>query len=413
VWCGDSGPAKTCGECGPLHGSMSRGCDKMCRWCEFGYTKPNENVLFNDEPYGICVPLHYVCKEPSVEAILENTVQSYQPLPDDFEICLDERKDFSRIRGILLAKTYKTGSSTAAAVTFQIAYRLGKRKGYSRPCLTHHSHDLSRYNAINTRERDASIVWTTVRDPRARALSSFAFYQAGRQGMNYTDRIMIDTLNGAKNNQVAQLRTNRAFSSPGGQPTETADVPESASAMATLLKDEILGTYNFIAVTERMEESLVVMKMLWNLEDGDIIVSSVKQAGGWSYDWDEPETCFQVPKIKLSPAVEEYLDTDFTEDNYDFVLHAFANASLDATIDSLGRERVQREVRRHLHLKDLAMRHCRSKILPPCSEGGKWQPEHVGNCFENDIGCGYRCINDFLDNYKKVDPVLAVGKESI
>eukprot|EP00977_Amphora_coffeiformis_P008953 scaffold2029_cov181-Amphora_coffeaeformis.AAC.2 len=413
VWCGDSGPAKTCDQCGPLYGSISRGCDKMCRWCEFGYTEPSEQFSFSDEPHGICVPLHNVCKEPSVEAMLENTVQPYKPLPVDLELCLDEQKDFSRIRGLLLAKTYKTGSSTAAAVTFQIAYRLGKRKGYSGPCLEHHSHDLSMYNAINTREKDASIVWTTVRDPKARALSSFAFYQAGKQGMHYTDKIMIETLNGGKNNQVAQLRTNRAFSSPGGQPTEHLDVPESASAMVTLLKDEILSTYNFIAVTERMEESLVVMKMLWNLEDGDIIVSSVKQAGGWSYNWDEAETCFHVPTIKPSPAVEEFLDTDFMENNYDFILHQFANASLDATIDSLGREQVQGEVERHRHLKKQALRYCRNKIVSPCSEDGIWQPEHVDNCFENDIGCGYRCINDFLDNYKPVVSVVAVGTERI
>lgn len=229
--------------------------------------------------------------------------------------------------------------------------------------------------------------------------------------MEPTDGNLMKTLYQARNNQIAQLRTKRAPSSPGGQPTDVDAVPESPLNMYKILKEEISETYNFIAVTERMEESLVVMKLLWGLEDGDIIVTSVKQSGEWSYDWDKPETCFHVPKIKPSSAVQEYLDRKFRKRNYDFVLYDYANRSLDATIESLGRERVQREVEKYRGLKERALRYCKDKIRLPCSDEGEWQADYVESCFEDDIGCGYQCINDFLDSYKQVDPVIGVASK--
>ena len=399
VWCGDSGPAKHCGECNPLFDSRSRGCQRMCRWCEFGYEESEEQneVLIP----GVCVPLHYKCRTVDFETIMESTVRPYQPVHEKKNWCVPATSDEDGIQGLLLAKTYKTGSSTAAAVTLQIAHRVAKRRGMSTSCMAHTSHDLSVFNAIVYRDYASSVLWTTVRDPSKRALSAFAFYRAGKNKEDASNENLIEFLEGAKNNQIAQLRINRVMSAPGGQPTDVNAIPQSTSDVVTILKEEISGIYDFIAVTERMEESLVVLKMLWNLRHSDIIVSSIKQAGDWSYDWDHPETCFYVPEIGVSPVVQKYLDTDFRHDNYDYHLHEFANRSLDATIDALGRERVEQEVIEHVRLKKQALRHCRHEIRRPCSSRGEWQPEFVQNCFQDDIGCGYRCINNFLDQYEQ------------
>lgn len=398
VWCGDSGPARRCEECRSLYDSNSLGCQSMCRWCEFGYKEPFQDNMV-DTP-GICVPLHYVCKEPDMKTVYASTVQPFRQIHDD-EWCVPEESenDERKINGLLLAKTFKTGSSTAAAVTLQIANRVGKRKGFSQ-CVAHTSHDLSVYNAIRHRKAP-SIAWTTVRDPAARALSSFAFYQAGKAKVEPTDENLIESLQGARHNQIAQLRINRGVSAPGGQPTNSDAFPESLSDTVTILREEIWKVYDFIAVTERMEESLVVMKLLWGLRDGDIMVSSIKQSGGWTFDWDVPETCFYVPKIPVSPKVQEYIDTGFVSTNSDYILHEVANRSLDATIGALGQDRVQRELSRHLRLKERALDYCRDHIRPPCSRDGKWQPESAENCLEEDIGCGYSCINDFLDKYEQ------------
>eukprot|EP00977_Amphora_coffeiformis_P021580 scaffold9517_cov200-Amphora_coffeaeformis.AAC.1 len=398
VWCGISGPAQTCGECQPYNGSMERGCRRMCHWCEFGYSEESNKIMVAPKPEAVCVPTLAVCKEPSLPALLESTVQPYKPIPKDFEWCLDEDKDNQRVRGLLLAKTFKTGSTSAAGITLQIANRVGKRKQYSRHCLSEHHHNLSVSNRISQRDRDASIVWTVVREPKSRALSSFAFYEAGKQRIEPSDENLIQSLMNSKNNQISQLRTLRprlrGQNPPGGQ-----DVPESPTHMVHILKGEIQSFYNFIAITERMDESLVVMKILWNLQFGDIIVPSTKQASGWSYDWSKPESCFHIPKVEPSQAVQEFLNANFTVNNYDVALYAFAEASLDKTIDVLGRNRVQVEVERYRSLKDSALRHCRDQIIEPCSDTGEWQPDAVENCLVDDIGCGYQCINDFLDGY--------------
>jgi len=43
-----------------------------------------------------------------------------------------------------------------------------------------------------------------------------------------------------------------------------------------------MNSYNFIALTERMDECLVVVKLLFGLEDEDIVnMSANKSAGGF------------------------------------------------------------------------------------------------------------------------------------
>lgn len=157
--------------------------------------------------------------------------------------------------------------------------------------------------------------------------------------------------------------------------------------------------YDFIAVTERMEESLVVLKLLWGLEHGDIIVSAAK-AGAWSYNWNPKETCFKIPKSQRTDAVMNYIKTDFRKENGDFLLHAIANRSLEMTIESLGRDRFNQELQKHRQLKAFTMKHCQNNTTFPCSTSGEWQEGFQESCYDYDVGCGYRCIDDVLDRYE-------------
>jgi hypothetical protein len=144
-----------------------------------------------------------------------------------------------------------------------------------------------------------------------------------------------------------------------------------------------------------------MLPLTWGLEDGDIIVSLAKQAGGWSHNWDPLGECFDVPKLSASRAVKQYLSTQFHDGNADFVLHSVANRSLDLTIDALGRDRVNEELQRHKKLKALVAHRCQSNVTFPCSHEGTWQEYYVEDCYEDDMGCGHRCIDDVLDKYEK------------
>jgi hypothetical protein len=75
----------------------------------------------------------------------------------------------------------------------------------------------------------------------------------------------------------------------------------------------ILHWYDFIAVTERWEESMVVMKL-----DAFGIVG---------YDRIEVKSHY-VPKATASSAVAEYLQTTFGQSNADYLLYAALNESI-------------------------------------------------------------------------------------
>ena len=166
----------------------------------------------------------------------------------------------------------------------------------------------------------------------------------------------------------------------------------------TFIQNYILSPFDFIAITERQDESLVVLKLLLNLEDQDIIVLSAKQAGSW-----EPGgmgDCALIQKGRATPEMTTWLHTNFTLGNYDFLLYAAANQSLDRTIDALGRVLVQQEVKRHRMLKRVAEEKCQSKAHFPCSANGTMQMKlSRKSCFAEDLGCGHECVQNALRDF--------------
>jgi hypothetical protein len=155
---------------------------------------------------------------------------------------------------------------------------------------------------------------------------------------------------------------------------------------------------DFIAIAERLDESMAVFRLLFGLRAKDVIVLSAKQSGR-SYDHNQYTECRVIVPSKVSPAVDGYLSTSFVEGNLDYVLYAAANASLDKTMDSLGRERVMREVERHRYLQQLAEKECLAVAKFPCSQDGKPQFKEARlSCFEDDMGCGHECVAHVLSS---------------
>jgi len=85
-------------------------------------------------------------------------------------------------------------------------------------------------------------------------------------------------------------------------------------------------------------------------------------------------------------------------------LYAAANASLDRTIEALGRERVEREVKRHEYLQHVAEKECLQKAIFPCSKDGVYQASLSSkSCYvyKRDWGCGHSCIYEALQSLEK------------
>jgi hypothetical protein len=159
----------------------------------------------------------------------------------------------------------------------------------------------------------------------------------------------------------------------------------------------VIEQYDFMVVVERMDESLVVLQMLLGVNAGDMLTLDSKVQG--SYYYTTSRGCIPLVKAHVSPRVKEYLLSDVWQaQNYgDYLLHAAASASLDKTIETLGRDRVEQGLTEFRRLKKMANDMCASKAFFACSAEGVAQKEKM-NCYSGDHGCGYPCIDEMLSS---------------
>ena len=174
----------------------------------------------------------------------------------------------------------------------------------------------------------------------------------------------------------------------------------------------ILDDYNFIGVTERMDESLVVLKLLLNLELGDILYLSAKQNG--SYDagggFKNKKGCVLIQPSVVSPGMEKFLydhNSKWQSDivKWDKMLYQAVNQSLDLTIDRLGRPMFEETLSAFRSARDVAIRECRDVAVPcslrPVAENGtevvERLPEEMTSCLWKDSGCGATCLDKVAD----------------
>jgi hypothetical protein len=134
------------------------------------------------------------------------------------------------------------------------------------------------------------------------------------------------------------------------------------------------------------------------LEYVDLIVLKSKESGGYIANR-EKRVCIYRPKATMPPAVEEYLETSFRQSNADYLLYAAVNRSLDLNIELLGQERVEDGVRQFRHLQTLAQERCLSQAVFPCTANDTFQDGWQEDCYDRDWGCGYRCVDQVLDEY--------------
>jgi len=157
---------------------------------------------------------------------------------------------------------------------------------------------------------------------------------------------------------------------------------------------EIMDAYHFIGLSERMDESLVVLKLILELEHEDIVtLFASKQAGGF---FREGSRCNPIVKGDIFPEVIHYMANDFQIQNYDYFLYAVANRSLDLTIEELGRERVDKEVQKLKMMRQLATDRCKSIAAFPCTKAGPLNILAKKSCYNKDWGCGHECVHQTL-----------------
>ena len=158
---------------------------------------------------------------------------------------------------------------------------------------------------------------------------------------------------------------------------------------------DILEDYNFIAVLERLNESLVAMQMLFGLTTREILYTRSRSAGGYSNGLKNRPCTYLIPRFD-PPAIKRFLKSDEWHDIIadDLELYMAAHKSLDRTIDALGREEFNEKLAYFEEALEKATAHCEGRVRTMCTEDGVPIPPPNRTCYIWGEGCDYDCIND-------------------
>jgi hypothetical protein len=355
---------------------------------QFGRTHYLSGMLDDAAIPSIKEQQHHASNEPLVDDsnMVHLLSRVWNATGNNYSWCVPPRPRKNVVNGLVYVKVPKTASSTSAGVTLQISRNIGRKMlGSGKSCSNSHEH-----GAMFRNRKPPYLLWTTIRHPAKRAISSFFYHGVTRHDEKTSSENMLKLLRRSKNFQLKYISTEKI-------PSNKTHLLAVQGDPLELIRINVFEHYHFIAITERMDESLVVMKMLWGLSDRDIIVMSTKRSGG--YD-NYRGKCVTIHPSFTTPQVDDYIRTNFTKDNHDYLLYAAVNESLDLTIAALGKLRFAEELERYLGLKKIADDACSDKTHFPCTSTGKLQVNVAArNCLFGDNACGYRCVDKLFKNH--------------
>jgi len=301
----------------------------------------------------------------------------------------------------ILVKTHKCASSTMAGVVLRISEKYGGDVKWKH-AIAHTYKDV---------DRDQSFLLTTVRNPANRATSRFYFTNVSRLKSNDDSKTFMAYLKSMDGFRRNWATTNNGgyqlmYTYPGRLPENSAwssDTPNEVLKPWQVMENvkKVLKDYNFIALTERMDESLVALAILMNIKLTDVLVMPSKSSSNDSeyYFHEDDQTCYKLKPSprKLPTEIEEYYNSEeWRARNYgDYLLHEAVSQSLDLTIESIGKTVFEDALTEYRRLSKVALMECASQVYMPCSSTGEPQIElSTESCYTKDLGCAHQCVDE-------------------
>jgi len=321
--------------------------------------------------------------------------------------------------GIIYVKNFKAASSTAAGIALRIAYQHGEgRRAVGLKKKEHAWVKFSHVRGFKYAERDParSVLFTSLRDPATRAISRIFYTSITQKGERPTDDNLLQKLRwnhrqyGAVSHEGGGYQVRYVSMVKELNKSWSPEKPHYVLNPQQVERNvqEIIQAYDFIMIAERMDESTVALAMILGLDLTDVLVMNAKQNVGEDYlyfsEHDRStqktvESCRLSVRAFRSPAVQAHLETaEWYAKNYgDYLLHAAALKSLDLTRERLGRDRFERTLQDYRRLKAAVNERCSNETIGHCSAKGEVQRAlSTLNCYSDDSGCGYPCIDRML-----------------
>lgn len=334
--------------------------------------------------------------------------------------------------GVLFQRPMKTGSTTMTGIVLRLAHNRGKDYGVTK-CKHRTMHGTGKAFDFYHRDKTKSFLFSIIREPQARSLSQAFHFEISAGMKEPTDTFLQDrllqTFNylhyyddlGTRNYTQPQQHVDlqREMARINGFNTDHPIRDHQAAAFQTkeskreydrvwkqtrkygnnfvvhnVIRD-ILEDYDLIAIMERMDESLVVLQMLFNLTTKEILYTRARSAGAFSNGYAERPCFYILPSFK-SPGMEKFLGSDEWQRQIgpDIEFYKAAHKSLDHTIDALGRENVEENLKKLRAALQLAAKNCEGRVRTMCSAGGAVIKPRNTTCYYWGEGCDHDCIDE-------------------
>jgi hypothetical protein len=335
-------------------------------------------------------------------------------------------------QGLLFQRPHKTGSTTMVGILLRLSHN--RAKGFQW-CKHRAMHGTARFYEYGKRDRSRSFLFSIIRDPTKRIISQFFHFDVTAYQVEPTDSNFLRMARRNSHNYYLSELTTRQYVPNGtiiskldfaqskGYPSvndfEQAKVREQPGLHHLLSREyqasqifglfynpdqvikDILDDYDFIAIMERMDESLVVMQMLLGLTTKEILYTRARSSGTFSNGW-KGRPCFYIMKSFLTPYMKEYFvseEWNATIAN-DLRMYQAASKSLDRTIEALDHDEFHKNLDALRRGLLLANDNCKGRIRLQCDEGGNQVPQIEQTCYIWSEGCDHKCIDELnLDQY--------------
>jgi hypothetical protein len=340
--------------------------------------------------------------------------------------------------GIVLIKVPKSGSSTVTGVVLRIQQQHAcvesdwPHATAREKIQQKQKNDTTTTTTTTNPTVSSSAFWvTSIRDPNVRALSAIYFYKVSfhrkRHEMLYqkqqhqqqqqqqrhpaipfrtsslpvntkpfpSDAYVLKELRATPSNFITDYIIPFHSNMTVTTNTTNTTIPFFREEVVDVVK-RIVQSYDFWIVTDRMDESLVVLSWLMQIPVTDVMVTSSKISGSWY--WSDGR-CISLVPPQITPAVRKYFQGPEWHRHHiiDRFVYIVANQSLDATIQqSMGMSEFQSRFQLYQTYKRQIQSECASEIFTPCDSLGRPRRNNTTNCYLRDFGCGYPCVDRIL-----------------
>jgi hypothetical protein len=290
---------------------------------------------------------------------------------------------------LVFIKVEKCSSSTAGGIVRRIAahynlhgYRSSNWINIEPGVWAHHSQFRSLEKKISNLTLPHFLL-SVVRAPAERCLSAFYHFQVTRRGIKSTPNEKIKALRRCRDFIFNYIRTDK-----------NSDDEKNFHF--------IKKNYNFIGLTERFDESMIVLAYKLNLTMNDILYikskdsnsSAIDQFSGHAY---QPHSTLLNEEVE----VKEFINSDeFRRNNFrDFELIKHVNKVLNKQIRKIGKQKFSRLLLEYQRLLGRANDLCSSPILAQYHNAV--DITNVTDCYWRDNGCFYKCLDEIDEGSKQ------------